>query len=61
MTSRRHVVALRVPHRGLSELEEAGRIVRVRTRRGVWFMVPDDAADLITEAQEMIDYHRTPA
>jgi hypothetical protein len=42
-------------HLALSELQEAGRIVRVRTRRDVWFMMPDDAADLITEAQEIID------
>ena len=48
-------------HRALSELEQVGRIVRVRTRRDVWFMMPDDAADLITEAQEMIDHHRVLA
>lgn len=48
-------------HLALSDLEQAGRIVRVRTRRAVWFMVPDDAADLITEAQQSIGFDRAPA
>lgn len=43
-------------HVALSELEQAGRVVRVRTRRSVWFMVSDDAAALIGEAQEALGY-----
>lgn len=38
----------------LSELEQAGRVVRVITRRDVLFMVPDDAASLIEETRKAI-------
>ena len=43
-------------HLALSELEESRRIARVVTRRHVLFMMPEDAADLITETQKAIDY-----
>lgn len=41
-------------HLTLSELEQAGRVVRVLTRRGVLFMIPGDAASLIEETRRAI-------
>lgn len=38
-------------HMALSELERAGRIIRICTRRHVLFMIPGDGADLIDEAR----------
>jgi hypothetical protein len=38
----------------LSELEQTDRIVRIVTRRHVWFMIPDDTASLLEETQKAI-------
>jgi hypothetical protein len=40
----------------VADLEHAGRIVRVRTRRDVFYMLPVDAETLAAEVRRGLDY-----
>ena len=46
--------ARRQAHLALSELEEAGLVVRVVTRRDALFMIADDAIDLVAQTRQAI-------
>jgi hypothetical protein len=47
--------ALLAVYEALAGLGLDGRAVRVRTRRDVWWMTPEDAEDLLAEAREALE------